>query len=60
MKRETEKFASLNLAVMDSQATNNDKENVNPVSNVPEVEAPKIYTVESEFYDGNFATFSFY
>lgn len=34
---------------MESQVANSDKENVNPVSNVPEVEAPKIYTIESEF-----------
>lgn len=33
---------------MESQAASNDKENVNPVSNVPVVEAPKIYTVESK------------
>lgn len=33
---------------MDNQASNKDKENVDPVGNVPEVEAPKIYTIESE------------
>lgn len=33
---------------MESQVASNDKENVNPVSNVPVAEAPKIYTVESE------------
>lgn len=33
---------------MDNQATNKDKENVDPVVDVLEVEAPKIYTIESE------------
>lgn len=34
---------------MDNQVASSDKENVNPSSNVPEVVAPKIYTIESEF-----------
>ena len=33
---------------MDNQAVNKDKENVDPVDNVPEVEGPKIYTIESK------------
>lgn len=33
---------------MDNQVVNNDKENISPAVNVPEVETPKIYTVESE------------
>lgn len=42
---------------MDNQDSNKDKENVNPVVNVPEVEAPKIYTIESEFRAENTFTF---
>ena len=34
---------------MDSPIASGDKENVNPLNNVQEVEAPKIYTIESEF-----------
>lgn len=36
---------------MDSLIASGDKENVNPLENVQEVEAPKIYTVESEYND---------
>lgn len=34
---------------MDNQEASVDKENVNPDSNVPETQAPKIYTIESEW-----------
>jgi hypothetical protein len=34
---------------MDNQVASNDKENEYPSSNVPEVVAPKIYTIESKF-----------
>lgn len=33
---------------MSNQPTDNNKENADPVSNVPEAEGPKIYTIESE------------
>lgn len=48
---------------MDNQKTNKDKENVNPIDNVTEVEGPKIYTIESEKqsskFSKSFPTFTF-
>lgn len=44
---------------MENQVASNDKENVNPVSNVPQAEVPKIYTIESEFHAGNIKPFTF-
>lgn len=44
---------------MDSQAGNNDKENVNPAPNAEAVDSPKIYTVESKFGHETFSTFTF-
>lgn len=44
---------------MDSQTGNNDKENVNPAVNAEAVDAPKIYTVESEYGIETVSTFTF-
>jgi hypothetical protein len=33
---------------MDNQAANNDKENVNPEDIQKDIDAPKVYTVESK------------
>lgn len=42
---------------MDNPAINNDKENVDPVNNVPEVEGPRSYTIESENFRLNLPGF---
>lgn len=44
---------------MENQGSSNNKENADPASNVPGVEAPKIYTIESEFESKSFRTFTF-
>lgn len=52
-------FNQLHSFMMENQGSSSNKENADPASNVPAVEAPKIYTIESEFGSKSFQTFTF-